>query len=62
MDSDELEVVEEFVYLGSVVTADNTTSKEIQQRFQAGLLRPSQQHLEPRESDDVQTSNRFLWT
>ena len=36
MDGDELEVVDEFVYLGSLVTADNNTSKEIQRRIQAG--------------------------
>ena len=36
MDGDELEVVEEFVYLGSLVTADNNTSKEVQRRIQAG--------------------------
>ena len=35
-DGDELEVVDEFVYLGSPVTADNNTSKEIQTRILAG--------------------------
>ncbi|XP_055539027.1 uncharacterized protein LOC129726410 [Wyeomyia smithii] len=36
VDGDELEVVDEFVYLGSLVTADNNTSKEIRRRNQAG--------------------------
>ncbi|XP_062549913.1 uncharacterized protein LOC134214591 [Armigeres subalbatus] len=33
---DEIEVVEEFVYLGSLVTADNDTSREIRRRIVAG--------------------------
>jgi hypothetical protein len=33
---DEFEVVDEFVYLGSLVTADNETSREIQRRIMAG--------------------------
>ena len=33
---DEIEVVDEFVYLGSLVTADNDTSREIQRRIMAG--------------------------
>uniref|UniRef100_A0A1Q3FKW8 Reverse transcriptase n=1 Tax=Culex tarsalis TaxID=7177 RepID=A0A1Q3FKW8_CULTA len=33
---DELEEVNEFVYLRSLVTADNDTSKEIRTRIQAG--------------------------
>ena len=36
MDGDELEVVDEFVYLGSLVTAENNTSKEIRKRILAG--------------------------
>ncbi|XP_055632877.1 uncharacterized protein LOC129773302 [Toxorhynchites rutilus septentrionalis] len=32
----ELEVVDEFVYLGSLNTADNNTTNEIQRRIQAG--------------------------
>ena len=33
---DEIEVVDEFVYLGSLVTADNDTSREIQRCIMAG--------------------------
>src|SRR5450830_781585 len=33
---DEIEAVDEFVYLGSLVTADNDTSREIQRRIMAG--------------------------
>ena len=36
VDGDELEEVDEFVYLGSLVTADNDTSKEIRRRILAG--------------------------
>ncbi|XP_055634242.1 uncharacterized protein LOC129774517 [Toxorhynchites rutilus septentrionalis] len=36
VDGDELEVVDEFVYMGSLITADNNTTKEIQRRIQAG--------------------------
>ncbi|XP_052564908.1 uncharacterized protein LOC128093134 [Culex pipiens pallens] len=36
VDGDELEEVSEFVYLGSLVTADNDTSKEIRTRIFAG--------------------------
>ena len=36
VDGDELEEVDEFVYLGSLVTADNDTSKEIRRRIFAG--------------------------
>ena len=36
VDGDELEEVEEFVYLGSLVTADNNASKEIRKRILAG--------------------------
>jgi len=36
IDGDEFEVVDEFVYLGSLVTADNNTSREIQRRILAG--------------------------
>lgn len=36
IDGDEIEVVDEFVYLGSLVTADNDTSREIQRRILAG--------------------------
>jgi Reverse transcriptase (RNA-dependent DNA polymerase) len=36
IDGDEIEVVDEFVYLGSLVTADNDTSREIQRRIMAG--------------------------
>ena len=36
VDGDELEEVDEFVYLGSLVTADNNTSKSIQTRIHAG--------------------------
>ncbi|XP_055633953.1 uncharacterized protein LOC129774261 [Toxorhynchites rutilus septentrionalis] len=36
VDGDEVEVVDEFVYLGSLITADNNTTKEIQRRIQAG--------------------------
>ena len=36
VDGNKLEVVDEFVYLGSLVTADNNTSKEIHRRIQAG--------------------------
>lgn len=36
IDGDEIEVVDEFVYLGSLVTADNNTSSEIQRRILAG--------------------------
>ena len=35
MDGDKLEEVDEFVYLGSIVTADNDTSKEIRRRILA---------------------------
>ena len=33
IDGDELEVVDEFVYLGSLVTSDNDTSREIRRRI-----------------------------
>ena len=33
VDGDELEEVDKFVYLGSLVTADNNTSKEIRKRI-----------------------------
>jgi hypothetical protein len=33
IDGDELEVVDEFVYLGSLVTSDNNTSREIRRRI-----------------------------
>ena len=36
IDGDEIEVVDEFVYLGSLVTADNDTSREIKRRIMAG--------------------------
>ena len=36
MDCNELQEVVEFVYLGSLVTADNDTSKEIRRRILAG--------------------------
>ena len=36
VDGDELEEVDEFVYLGSLVTAENNTSKEIRKRILAG--------------------------
>ena len=36
IDGDEIEVVDEFVYLGSLVTADNDTSREIRRRIMAG--------------------------
>lgn len=36
IDGDEIEVVDEFVYLGSLVTADNNTSREIQRPIVAG--------------------------
>uniref|UniRef100_A0A023ELL0 Putative rte ele1 orf1-h 1e-60-j 4 n=1 Tax=Aedes albopictus TaxID=7160 RepID=A0A023ELL0_AEDAL len=36
IDGDEIEAVEEFVYLGSLVTADNDTSRQIQRRIVAG--------------------------
>lgn len=36
IDGDEFEVVEEFVYLGSLVTADNNTSREIRRRIISG--------------------------
>lgn len=36
VDGDELEEVDEFVYLGSLVTADNNTSRSIQTRIHAG--------------------------
>ena len=36
VDGDELEEVNKFVYLGSLVTADNDTSQEIQTRILAG--------------------------
>ncbi|XP_065075014.1 uncharacterized protein LOC135698809 [Ochlerotatus camptorhynchus] len=35
IDGDEIEVVDEFVYLGSLVTAENDTSREIQRRIRA---------------------------
>ena len=35
-DGDEFEVAEEFVYLGSLVTADNNTSREIRRRIITG--------------------------
>ena len=35
VDGDELEEMDEFVYLGSLVTADNDTSKEIRRRILA---------------------------
>ncbi|XP_055615317.1 uncharacterized protein LOC129761607 [Toxorhynchites rutilus septentrionalis] len=36
VDGDELEVVDEFKYLGSLITTDNNITKEIQRRIQAG--------------------------
>ena len=36
VDGDKLEEVNEFVYLGSLITADNNTSQEIQTRIHAG--------------------------
>ncbi|XP_055610743.1 uncharacterized protein LOC129757503 [Uranotaenia lowii] len=36
IDGDELEIVEDFVYLGSLVTADNDTSREIRRRIISG--------------------------
>ena len=36
VDGDELEEVDEFVYLESLVTAENNTSKEIRKRILAG--------------------------
>ena len=36
MDGDELEEVDEFVFLGLLVTADNNASKEIRKRILAG--------------------------
>ena len=36
VDGDELEEVKKFVFLGSLVTADNDTSEEIQTRIHAG--------------------------
>ena len=36
VDGDELEEVDEFVYLRSLMTADNDTSKEIRRRILAG--------------------------
>ncbi|XP_065092217.1 uncharacterized protein LOC135713033 [Ochlerotatus camptorhynchus] len=36
IDGDEIEVVDEFVYLESLVTAENDTSREIQRRIMAG--------------------------
>ncbi|XP_058828782.1 uncharacterized protein LOC131688507 isoform X1 [Topomyia yanbarensis] len=36
MDGNEIEMVDEFVYLGSLVTADNDISREIQRRILAG--------------------------
>ena len=36
VNGDEIEVVDEFVYLGSLVTTDNDTSREIQRRIMAG--------------------------
>ena len=36
IDGDDIEVVDEFVYLGSSVAADNNTSREIQRRILAG--------------------------
>ena len=36
MDGDEFEVVEEFVYLGSLVTSDDNCSREIRRRIIAG--------------------------
>jgi endonuclease/exonuclease/phosphatase family metal-dependent hydrolase len=36
IDGDEFEVVDEFVYLGSLVTADNDTSREIRRRIVSG--------------------------
>ena len=36
IDGDEFEVVDEFVYLGSLVTADNDTSREIRRRIISG--------------------------
>ena len=32
IDGDEFEVVQEFVYLGSMITADNDNSREIRRR------------------------------
>jgi len=37
IDGDELEVVDEFVYLGSLVTEDNRTSREIRRRIISGI-------------------------
>ena len=36
IDGDEFEVVDEFIYLGSLVTADNDTSSEIRRRIICG--------------------------
>ncbi|XP_055598363.1 uncharacterized protein LOC129747955 isoform X1 [Uranotaenia lowii] len=36
IDGDELEIVEDFIYLGSLVTADNDTSREIRRRIISG--------------------------
>ena len=36
IDGDEFEVVDEFIYLGSLVTADNDTSREIRRRIISG--------------------------
>jgi len=36
IDGDEFEVVDEFVYLGSLVTTDNSTSREIRRRIISG--------------------------
>ena len=36
VDGDELEEVDEFVYFGSLVAAENNTSKEIRKRILAG--------------------------
>ncbi|XP_065085707.1 uncharacterized protein LOC135707755 [Ochlerotatus camptorhynchus] len=36
IDGNEIEMVDEFVYLGSLVTAENDTSREIQRRIMAG--------------------------
>ena len=33
IDGDEIEVVDEFVYLGLLVTADNDTNREIQRHY-----------------------------
>ena len=38
IDGDEIEVVDEFVYLGSLVTADNDTSREIRDALWRGIV------------------------